>query len=371
MQSPGWHDLIGSIRDAALDGRSWHAVARHVAAEFRSPAIALYGQSLDTVSFKETAVLGIGDRFIESYKSHYSRLDNPWVQAGRFWKPGVVRTEPALQRLTGDRHVLRRSGYFQDWIVPQGYRHSMGMVVDRDAGGYIKLTMYRDGASGAYRHAELTRFQSLCDQFRLLLDIAGHYRLARTLAHLSLRALDHLDFGVMMLDAGGTVLEMNRFARDLADGRSGLSVHEGRLQALDGRADARIRSLLTGRGQSSAATVTLAPPAVPAPVALALTSMAASDGGRLLFLTCPERAFDERLRLLVDRFAFTPVELQLARGLLQGFDLRGAGAAAGLSYETSRWYLKQLFAKTDTHRQADLVRLLLATKSEIHLPPAP
>ena len=63
--------------------------------------------------------------------------------------------------------------------------------------------------------------------------------------------------------------------------------------------------------------------------------------------------------------------LGAAGGLLQGFDLRGAGAAAGLSYETSRWYLKQLFAKTDTHRQADLVRLLLATKSEIHLPPAP
>ena len=369
MASPGWQELICSIRDAALDGRSWHAVARHVAAEFRSPAIALYGQSLDTASFKETAVLGIGDRFIESYKSHYSRLDNPWVQGGRFWKPGVVRTETALQRVTGDRQVLRRSGYFQDWIAPQGYRHSMGMVVDRDAGGYIKLTMYRDGASGAYRRAEETRFQSLCEQFRLLLDIAGPYRLARTLAHLSLRALDHLDFGVMLLNADGAVLEMNRFARDLADGRAGLRVHQGRLEALDARADVRIRTLLEAPAKDGAVTATLAPPAVPSPVTLALTRMASAEGGRLLFLTCPDRAFDERLQLLVDRFAFTPVEIQLARGLLQGLDLRRAGAVSGLSYETSRWYLKQLFAKTDTHRQADLVRLLLATKSEIHLPP--
>jgi DNA-binding CsgD family transcriptional regulator len=231
--------------------------------------------------------------------------------------------------------------------------------------------MYRDAATGAYGRADVARFQSLCEQFRLLLDIAGQYRLARTLAHLSLRALDHLDFGVMLLDADGAVLEMNRFARNLAGGDGGLRVRNDRLEALDARANVGLRSLLAGSRNGSPATATLAPPAVPTPVTLALTSMADPGGGQLLFLRCPERAVDERLWLLVDRFAFTPVELQLARGLLQGLDLRRAGAAAGLSYETSRWYLKQLFAKTDTHRQADLVRLLLATKSEIHLPPAP
>jgi DNA-binding CsgD family transcriptional regulator len=364
-----WNELIASIRDATLDGLSWHAVARHVAAEFHSPAVALYGQSLDAATFKETAVVGIDDRFVEAYKSHYSRLDNPWVPASRFWKPGVIRTEQALQRLAGDRHVLRRSGYFQDWIVPQGYRHSMGMVVDRDAGGYVKLTMYRSDTTGPYRRADVARFHGLCEQLRLLLDIAGHYHLARTLAHLSLRALDHLDFGVMLLDADGQVLEMNRFARDLIDGGVGLRVHDGKPGAVDNRADGCINALLAGSRAEAVTTLTLAPPSVAAPVGLALTAMSWPTGnGRLLFLTCPERAVDQRLRLLVERFGFTPVEVELARGLLQGFDLRRAGAAASLSYETSRWYLKQLFAKTDTHRQADLVRLLLATKAEIHLP---
>jgi len=35
----------------------------------------------------------------------------------------------------------------------------------------------------------------------------------------------------------------------------------------------------------------------------------------------------------------------------------------------SRWYLKQLFAKTETHRQAELVHLLLSVRSEGLLPP--
>ena len=370
-QPSNWSELIGSIRDATLDGRSWHAVARHVGVEFDSPAVALYGQSTRSDLFKETAVIGIGERFVEAYKSHYSRLDNPWVAASSFWKPGSIRTEQALQRFTGDKLALRRSGYFQDWIVPQGYCHSMGMVVDQDADGYVKLTLYRDRERGEFRRVELARFRAVCEQLRRFLDIAGRYQLARSLAHLSLRALDHLDFGVVMLAGDGRVLEMNRFARGLVNGGFGLRVHNGKLQATQNRADARLQALLSAPTGKSVTTVTLKPPAVSAHVTIALTAAAADmdDAGRLVFLTCPERAFDERLGLLVERFAFTPLELKLARGLLQGFGLRQAGATAGLSYESSRWYLKQLFAKTETHRQAELVRLLLSVKSEALLPP--
>lgn len=37
-----------------------------------------------------------------------------------------------------------------------------------------------------------------------------------------------------------------------------------------------------------------------------------------------------------------------------------AAASAGLSYETARWYLKSIFQKTGTRRQAELIRTLVS-----------
>ncbi|MCB1685755.1 MAG: hypothetical protein R3E82_08690 [Pseudomonadales bacterium] len=367
MESVIWSRLLESMRDATLDGRSWHEVARNVSTAFNSPAVALYGQSTDAKSFRETAVLGIDDQFIEGYKQHYSHSDNPWVEASQFWHPGEIRTEQVLQKLTGDRNVLRRSGYFQDWIQPQGYHHSMGMVVDRDAYGYVKLTLYRDFATGAYSPREIARFEEVCQQFRVMLDIAERYRLVRSIASLSLRALDQLDFGVLLLSAGGEVLAMNQFTGRLLEEASGLALCDGRLLAQTPRAQSCVNRLLTRRGPGTAASAALVPPDVAMPITMTAvdTGSLEPDTGTLLIINCPELAFDERLHLLVERFALTPVEQELARGLLQGFSLRDAGAGAGLSYETSRWYLKQLFAKTDTHRQSELLRLLLTVKAEL------
>jgi DNA-binding CsgD family transcriptional regulator len=89
----------------------------------------------------------------------------------------------------------------------------------------------------------------------------------------------------------------------------------------------------------------------------------------VVFVSCPSWTFDQRIGLLAAGFGFTPTELRLCRGRLEGFGLPRAGTLAGLSYETARWYLTQVFARTDTHRQAELVRLLLSVKAEISLPP--
>jgi DNA-binding CsgD family transcriptional regulator len=64
----------------------------------------------------------------------------------------------------------------------------------------------------------------------------------------------------------------------------------------------------------------------------------------------------ERIRRL---YRLAPAESRLAQALLAGGGLKRAAEAAGMTYETARWYLKILFQKTGTSRQAELVALLL------------
>jgi len=62
---------------------------------------------------------------------------------------------------------------------------------------------------------------------------------------------------------------------------------------------------------------------------------------------------------LAQRHGLTAKEARLACLLADGTPLREAGQALGLSYSSARTYLDRVYAKTGTHRQAELVRLVL------------
>jgi DNA-binding CsgD family transcriptional regulator len=59
-------------------------------------------------------------------------------------------------------------------------------------------------------------------------------------------------------------------------------------------------------------------------------------------------------------FGLTDAEARLADRLAAGDELRGAAAKLGITYGTARARLAEIFQKTETHRQGELVSLLLA-----------
>lgn len=63
-------------------------------------------------------------------------------------------------------------------------------------------------------------------------------------------------------------------------------------------------------------------------------------------------------QLLTKLFGLTPAESRLAAELSDGSTLIQAARALNISWETARTQLKAVFAKTNTHRQSELVALL-------------
>ena len=64
---------------------------------------------------------------------------------------------------------------------------------------------------------------------------------------------------------------------------------------------------------------------------------------------------NEPIDLLRSHFGLTPAEARLALHLVAGETLRSAEAKLSISYETARTHLKNIFSKTGTSRQAELV----------------
>jgi DNA-binding CsgD family transcriptional regulator len=82
-------------------------------------------------------------------------------------------------------------------------------------------------------------------------------------------------------------------------------------------------------------------------------------GARALLLLCELRAKPApEPALLARAFGLTLAEARLAALLATGIALEAAAQRLGVSRETARTQLKAVFAKTETHRQSELVALL-------------
>ncbi len=66
-------------------------------------------------------------------------------------------------------------------------------------------------------------------------------------------------------------------------------------------------------------------------------------------------------------YGFTPAETALVLVLLQGLDLGQAARRLSMSLNTARYHLKHVFQKTDTNRQAELIRLVLSSPVALRL----
>jgi len=71
------------------------------------------------------------------------------------------------------------------------------------------------------------------------------------------------------------------------------------------------------------------------------------------------------------RFGLRPAEARLVAHLITGASLRSCAQALGIKYETARSYLKSVFEKTGTHRQAELVLTVFQAMSHPNLPAVP
>jgi DNA-binding CsgD family transcriptional regulator len=68
---------------------------------------------------------------------------------------------------------------------------------------------------------------------------------------------------------------------------------------------------------------------------------------------------NESIKLLRSHFGLTQAEARLALHLVAGETLRCAAVKLSITYETARSQLKSIFKKTRTHRQAELVVVIL------------
>jgi DNA-binding CsgD family transcriptional regulator len=263
--------------------------------------------------------------------------------------------------------------------------HSMGTTLFAEAGVMANFTLLRARAAGSYTEDEVSAFTEVCGHLKRALTIARRLETATAKSRATTEALDCLPYGVAFVDLAGRLVHANRAAEALLAKRDGLTVRAGRLGAADLRDRARLDALLAAcaheRPTSARHAVILRREHGEQPLtvsALRLSGQRASFLAPaphiLLLIADPTTVRPNPGDLLRQRYDLTPAEARLALTLRAGHGVRRAAEEAGMTYETARWYLKIIFQKTGTRRQAELVARLLQDATvplsdPAHVPP--
>ncbi len=296
----------------------------------------------------------------------------------------------ALRALVnGDRPPSRR-GY--SWIRNADTLDHCGLMVEMPGTrltDHLLLAFARDQLDGEGVIAQvLTLAPGLGMMAGAVQEIAAERDAVQRRQHGLTAVLRQSDCGIVVVGTDQSVLVANPAARAILDAGDGIELRRNTLRPTRYQDAVRFHAALDAviapprhraarRERERGAMLLLERPgpnrpliAVIAPVDHAIVedrlSGSADDvpteqdkAAAIIRLMRPEISVTRGMEPICQLHGLSPVETQLVACLAQGLTLGEAATQMRIKPDTARTYLKQVFAKTDTHRQADLLQLLL------------
>jgi DNA-binding CsgD family transcriptional regulator len=169
------------------------------------------------------------------------------------------------------------------------------------------------------------------------------------------------DPAVMLLDAHRRLVMASPSARAMLDAGTTIALLCGTLAAGDPSCAVGLGAAFhaVASGYEAARTVRLGGNG--SEVELQLIGLRGDDCAPRVIATIRRVKNDQaRLNSVARRFGLTPAESNLLAALCGGASLIEASAHLGVARTTARTHLQRIFDKSGTHRQAELVRMVLA-----------
>jgi DNA-binding CsgD family transcriptional regulator len=362
-----FHELIGGAYDAAADAARWPDFIGRCARAFDATTGMIQVRDARTGSTDCVATLGLGPHELAEYAEYYVHRD-PWAAEGAKHPPGTA--------LLLDEHVpvsvYLESEAWNDFArrVGPGIFHCVGGSVTLGSPAVGLVGLHRPRSSRPFERSDRAGLALLLPHLQRALEIRQKFAAIEQRDALAFGALEHLAIATLIVRADGKVVFANAAARRLAEARDGFVLggertglaagHAGETRALR-QLIAEAAMATAGRGTAAGGALRLSRPSHKRPYVAMVSPLAprwTSEPTALVLVSDPDEAPMVPRDVLVQLFGLTPAEARLALALGAGESLEDAAETFGVGLTTVRTQLRQVFAKTDTNRQADLVRLL-------------
>lgn len=355
--------LVRTIHAASLSATAWPDVLEQLRNCLDARVVTLAHREFTTGA--ESALLESPDdaRFSQDMATFAAR--NPWFLSSKDYVPGRVMTGEELI----SHSDLRRTDFYRAFLQPRGLLYRLCGVVAQHASGAHFLAAYRAEDQGAFGAREKAMLEVLLDHITLSLESQWRWQEAEDLA----RALiERVANPMILVTADAEALYRNRAADPLLDRRVGLRLDGARLVAASPADQRPLREMIARVARNdpehagaSPCVVTLAcaPPTPPVVAVLRavgqvfLRRLGERRSLVMVSVRVDDAGHDPASCVLARQYELTAAQAKVAALVFAGRPLSTIADSLHVSENTVRSHLKQVFRKTNTHGQMDLVHL--------------
>jgi len=344
----GWGDVLALLQER-LDGRFATLVRHH----FTSGQGAVVCEFPDNPGFR-TAYAGYASR-------------NPWLLSSEAYTAGRVMTGDELL----SNKDLVKTDFYRDLLKPHGFFHCMSGVAIRRGNTVYIVSIHRGEDRRGFGEREKAGLKPLLAHLSLSLENDWRLRQERDLTAVMMGIVSRNSHPSLLVDAGGRIVQCSRAVAEPSLSSAGLCIEEGRLVAASAVDRTALREAI--REVAAAArdhddttrAVTLSAPRAPHPAVVSIRvagrvfSAERGEVDDLVLVTMrnPRIEHDIHTCSFVKQYRLSPAQARVSVMIIAGHSLVDTARRLHVSENTVRSHLKQVFQKTNTHGQMELVHL--------------
>ena len=378
VQPDDFSALVADIYDTTLEPGRWPAVLDACRAFVGGHSANVFAKGISGLDGQVYHTDGLVDLdYAQLYFTHYARIDP--TNTGHIF---AEIDQPIITTDIIDLEEFNKSRVAQEWVHPQRLIDFVSAPIER-RGSWAKIfAVFRHERHGYADEATRLRLSLLAPHVRRAVAIGETIGQAQARGDHFAETIDGLAAGVFLVDDEGRLIHSNVSGRQMLRGDAPVVLGSGaaRLERIakneagrllrdggDAEPSGQDRSLAF-ESQDGERFVTHVLP---------LTSgarLAASNGHNAVAALFVHRAsLDLRSvpEVLARTFGLTPSELRVLLGVIDAGGVAETAEALGIGESTVKTHLHRIFAKTETKRQADLVKLVAAYSSPLSRRAAP
>lgn len=358
--------IVGQIYDAAFDAEIWPDLL-NIFADFCGVESAAMVTTDPHVNYSSVVAPRADPAVISDYGACWWEFD-----------PTRLATDDAPVGQITSLDNTGRDKFYASAFYNDFWRHSglgseqlAANLLSDNKGAFVSLALHPSQHYDQVDDGIRQRFAFLVPH---LIRAAGISRKVRRLelekSILDCRRNPH-HAGTIIVDARGQLLYADEAAEKLFASRSGVGIVGEGIRLATDRDDARLSAAITAcvdtrpdtpagqrihqKGNSSRPSLTIDV----LPFRGTTTPIGAPCTAVMLLIEQSDSARNEQIARLRRRFGFTPAEAKLALEMLKGDGRAAAAERCGISINTARTQLTQIFQKANVKRQAELIKVLM------------